>query len=169
MTIQIDSREKAHAIARILDTFEKRGVMHFVSKLPVGDYMSYDNPRVVIDRKQSLSEVCGNVCQGHARFVRELERARHIGVKLIFLVEHGRRIKALEDVRDWVNPRLKVSPNAVSGERLYRIMLTMKRKYGIEWVFCEKQNTGKRIIEILNLEGRLDDGTNRCDGRDRAR
>lgn len=149
MLIQIDSREKARAISHTLETFEKRGIKYLISKLPVGDYMSYDNPRLVIDRKQSLAEVCQNVCQDHARFRRELERAMEYGIKLVFLVEHGGSIKSLEDVQNWKNPRLKDHPLAMSGERLYKVMLTMQNKYGIEWQFCDKRCTGKRIIEIL--------------------
>ena len=60
MQIQIDSREKARAIKKIVDEFDKQGIQHFISKLYVGDYMSYDNPRLVVDRKQGLSEVCSN-------------------------------------------------------------------------------------------------------------
>ena len=149
MVIQIDSREKARAISRTLDYFEKHGIKHFVSKLPVGDYMSYDNPRLVVDRKQSLIEVCQNVCQDHARFKRELERAAEYEIKLVFLVEHGGGIKTLDDVKDWKNPRLKDHPLAMSGERLYKVLLTMQNKYGIDWQFCDKRCTGKRILEIL--------------------
>lgn len=149
MIVQIDSREKARAISRTLEYFDEHGIKHFISKLPVGDYMSYDNPRLVVDRKQSLVEVCQNVCQDHARFRRELERANEYEIKLIFLVEHGGSIKTLEDVQNWKNPRLKDHPLAMSGERLYKVMLTMQNKYGIEWQFCDKRCTGKRIIEIL--------------------
>ena len=56
MTIQIDSREKARAIQKIVEEFDRRGIRHPVSKLMVGDYMNYDNPRLVIDRKQNLTE-----------------------------------------------------------------------------------------------------------------
>ena len=42
MDIQIDSREKAKAIQKIISTFDRRGVNWFVSKLPVGDYISLD-------------------------------------------------------------------------------------------------------------------------------
>ena len=66
--IQIDSREKARAIVKILHSFDSVGVKHFVSKLPVGDYMNFDSPRLIIDRKQNLLELCGNVCQQHKRF-----------------------------------------------------------------------------------------------------
>lgn len=149
LTIQIDSREKARAIQKIIAEFDKQGVKHFVSKLHTGDYMNLEHPRVIIDRKQSLQEVASNVCQDKDRFVRELERAREYGVHLIFLVEHGGAIHTLEDVQNWNNPRLKVSPCAITGKWLYKIMLTMQNRYGIEWQFCDKRVTGKKIIELL--------------------
>ena len=149
MTIQIDSREKARAIQKIVGTFDKHGVKWFISKLPVGDYQSLDNPRLVIDRKQNLSELCGNVCQQHKRFRAELERANEYGIKLIILCEHGKSITCLSDVMQWVNPRLKKSPMAVSGERLYKILSAMSQKYSVDFLFCAKAETGQRIIELL--------------------
>lgn len=149
MTIQIDSREKARAIQKIIATFDKRGVKWFISKLPVGDYMSLDNPRLIIDRKQNLSELCNNVCQQHKRFRAELERANEYGIKLVVLCEHGKNIKSLSDVMQWVNPRLKKSPMAVSGERLYKILSAMSQKYNVDFLFCTKAETGQRIIELL--------------------
>ena len=65
MVIQIDTREKARAIKQIVRTFDAAGVKHYTSKLLVGDYMSLDNPKVIVDRKQNLLEVCNNVCQDH--------------------------------------------------------------------------------------------------------
>lgn len=149
MTIQIDSREKARAITKILGTFDKQGINHFVSKLPCGDYMSLDNARFAIDRKQNLLEVCCNVCQDHKRFVSELNRANQYGIRLVFLIEHGYGIKSLDDVRKWKNPRLATSPLAVSGERLYKILSTMEKTYNTKFYFCDKRQTGQRIIELL--------------------
>ena len=150
MVIQIDSREKARAITKIVRTFDERGVRHFVSKLPFGDYMSLDNPKLVIDRKQSLNELCGNVCQQYKRFTAELQGAKDYGIKMVILCEHGGKIKAMRDVMNWYNPRLKVSPLAVSGERLYKILSTMSKHYDVEFVFCSKDETGSRIVEILS-------------------
>lgn len=82
MDIQIDTREKQRAIRKILKTFDDNGVKHFSSKLLVGDYMSLDNPRLIIDRKQNLQELCGNVCQQHERFKRELLKAINAGIQL---------------------------------------------------------------------------------------
>lgn len=149
MTIQVDTREHAKAIKRILAEFDKQNVIYFHSKLPVGDYMNLDNPRVVVDRKQNLSELCGNVCQQHERFRSELELANKLGIKLTILCEHGGAIKSLEDVAKWQNPRLKISPLAVSGERLYRILKRMGEKYNVDFVFCTKAQTGAELIRLL--------------------
>ena len=161
MDIQIDTREKQRAIRKIVKTFDDHGVKYFSSKLLVGDYMSLDNPRLIIDRKQSLQELCGNVCQQHERFRAEIIRANEAGIKLVFLCEHGKGIEKLDDVLWWENPRAKkrVKKNGVwveqeqkvmHGDVLYKILCTMQRKYGVEFLFCNKKDTGKQIMEILS-------------------
>lgn len=150
MLITVDTREKPRACKRIVEHFNKKNVRYIYSKLFVGDYQNMDNPRVYVDRKQNLSELCSNVVQDHDRFVRELERAQNNGLKLVILVEHGNGIKCLEDVKNWKNPRLKYSPMATKGETLYKILKTMSEKYEFDIQFCTKAQTGKRILEITS-------------------
>lgn len=160
MIIQIDSREKARAIQKIIEEFDRQGIKHPVSKLMVGDYMNYDNPRVIVDRKQNLTEICSNVCQDHDRFRRELILAKENGIQLIILCEHGKDIQSLEDVIFWKNPRSEkrkkidgkwqtVQTKAINGEVLFKILTTIQEKYGVQFEFCEKCDTGKRIIDLL--------------------
>ena len=149
MVIICDTREKPRAIVRILTEFSRQGVTVVRRALNFADYWNPGNPEVIIDRKQNLQEVCGNVVQGRKRFVREIERCNRQKCHLVVLVEHGGKIHCLEDVMKWKNPRLRESPYAVSGERLYKIMKAMESYYDIEWQFCDKGHTGKRIIEIL--------------------
>lgn len=149
MRIYVDSREKPRAIVRIMKTFEAEGIGIVRRALPFGDYSDPDRPGIAIDRKQNLNEVALNLVQDRARFLREVERANRAGWRLIVLVEHSNRIRKLEDVIKWNNPRLKISPLAVDGPRLFRIMHAMANRYGFEWDFCDKVHTGKRIIELL--------------------
>ena len=152
MTIQIDSREQK--FDHIKSQLDRMGVKHFVSKLPVGDYISLDNARLAIDRKRNLQELCGNLCQQHDRFRRELERARDLGIHLVFLVEHSRSIRTLSDVRHWQNPRLSVSPYALNGPALYQRLVTIENRYGTTFHFCDKSKTGEMIVELLENNGR---------------
>lgn len=150
MTIQIDSREHKFELARIQRQLTAAGCKTIVSKLYVGDYQSLDNPRLVVDRKKDLTELCGNVCQQHERFKKELIRAIEAGIQIIILCEHGRDIQCLEDVYFWDNPRLKESPKATTGESLYRSLCTIRDKYNVRFEFCTKRETGKRIMELLS-------------------
>jgi ERCC4-type nuclease len=149
MTILVDTREHPRAIVKILAEFDRQGVKVVRRALNFADYFNPDNPGVIIDRKQNLNEIAFNVVQGRARFLREVDRCTRAGCHMIVLIEHSPRIRKLDDVIGWKNPRLKVSPLAVSGERLFKIMKAMESRFGIEWQFCGKAQTGKRIIELL--------------------
>ena len=149
MVICVDTREKPRAIKRILAEFDRKGVKYVRFGITFADYFNPLRPGIVIDRKQNLNEVARNVTVDRKRFVREIERCSAAGCRMIVLVEHGNTIRKLEDVIGWRNPRLKDSPYAVSGDRLFKIMKAMADYYGIEWRFCNKQSTGRKIIEIL--------------------
>ena len=166
MTIQIDTREHKNEAARIERQFDAMGVSHFRSKLYCGDYQSLDNGRLVVDRKKDLQELCGNVTQQHERFRMELIRARDAGIRLIVLCEHGQGIERLTDVYFWQNPRKHeirwrynkvtgqkekyfISPKAVDGKQLYKSLCTIRDRYGAQFEFCSKPETGQRIMEIL--------------------
>ena len=145
--IQIDTREKQRAIRKIIKTFDDHGIKHFSSKLMVGDYMSLDNPRLIIDRKQNLQELCGNVCQQHERFKRELLKAEDV-----YFWKNPRK----HEVRwRWVNGKREkyiVSSKAVDGNQLYKSLCTIRDRYNVQFEFCEKKDTGNEIIRILSGE-----------------
>lgn len=166
MQIQCDTREHKKEWERIQLQFDSLGVKYFRSKLYVGDYMSLDNPRLVIDRKKDLLEICGNVCQQHERFTRELLRANKQDIKIIILCEHGSDITCLEDVYFWENPRLKEYdlkiidghpqkvqkyPKATTGKTLYKTLSTIEKEYDVKFVFCNKSETGQKIVELLEV------------------
>lgn len=159
MEILIDTREKEHAIQNILSDFNRENIIYDRSKLYIGDYMSLDNARRVVDRKQNLEEICQNICsegkrgktsETDMRFRKELERSKIMRVGIIFLIEHGNGVKTLDDVRGWINPQRQKHKYAWSGEELCRRMKLLLHEYPyIRFMFCDKKDTGKRIIEIL--------------------
>ena len=164
MQVQVDTREHKSEWERIQKQFDALRVQYFRSKLYVGDYQSLDNPRLVIDRKKDLNELCGNVCQQHDRFKEELIRAMQQNIKIVILVEHGEDVKSLEDVYFWENPRkheviwktvngkrVKTvrSAKAIDGPQLLKSLYTIRDRYNVDFEFCTKEETGKRIVEIL--------------------
>lgn len=65
-------------------------------------------------------------------------------------------VYCLEDVATWQNPRLRESPKAVNGDQLYKTMVTMSEKYGVQWEFCDRLHTGQKIVQLL-IGGDADD------------
>lgn len=119
-----------------------------VEKLDVGDYMM-EGGTITIDRKQNLDELAKNLTNpaDHARFMREVRRAREKGLKLIVLCECGGKVKSIPDVAGW---RSKYSP--VTGryimERIYQVHIS----YGVEFLFCDKRQTPGKILELLGVK-----------------
>lgn len=148
MQIQIDTREKARAIRKIVDEFDRQGVRYISSKMYVGDYCDLERPLVIIDRKQNIAEIAQNATSGHDRFKRELIRLDEMGAKMYILIEQdkidGKKIESIEDIMLW-EPQY----SQVMGMRIYRILDVWQHKHNIEYVFCSKRNTGKEIIRLL--------------------
>lgn len=147
-----DTREKGNK--KILEYFDKIGQDYIVSKLDYGDYMLYKNNSVVIDRKDSLLELAGNLCHSseHDRVRREIQRAKEDGCENFIFLIAGTKIKTADDLKNWSSPYTKVT-----GETLMKVMTTMKKKYGVRFIICPKRNMGKKIVEILESEKNNED------------
>ena len=147
MKVIIDSREKK--CDHIKAWFEKNGIEYEVKKLDVGDYMLTDNPKISVDKKQNLSELSRNLTNkaDHSRFWKEVRRAREQGIKLYILCEHGGKIKSIQDVAQWHDKYSGVSGRHLMDE-IYRTHIA----YGVEFLFCDKRCTARRILEILTKE-----------------
>ncbi len=173
--------------------FEQNGIYWERYPLPVGDYILYNDAvadviarkqkrgievkkmdflgtyNVCVDTKKDMQEIVGNICgQQHARFRDECILAQNNGIKLYVLIENTDRIKCVEDVFHWQNPRMhrynKIKymhnlgkwqnialPKAppTKGEQLAKAMLSMQLKYGVKFLFCRPDESGKKIVEIF--------------------
>ena len=140
----IDSREKK--FEHIKSYFEKNGIDYAIRKLDVGDYQIEGQPSISVDRKQNLQELSKNLmnAKDHSRFWKEVRRAREQRIKLYVVVEHGGQIKSIEDVSKWSDIYSGVSGRVLANE-IYRVHIA----YGVEFIFCDKRSTPKKIIEIL--------------------
>lgn len=143
MRIISDTREKAND--HILRYFDSHNVPYTIQKLDTGDYMDADRMDVTVDRKQNLGELLRNMCSpDKSRFWREIRRSRQEGIKFYILCEHGGQYKSIKDV---ANYRDKYS--RVTGRELMERMYAAHIAYGVEFLFCDKRSTGRRIVEIL--------------------
>ncbi len=144
MKVIIDSREKK--CDHIKTWFDKNCIEYEVKKLDVGDFIIEDKPNISVDRKQNLSELSRNLTNkaDHSRFWKEVRRAKEQGIKLYILCEHGGKIKSIQDVAQWNDKYSGVNGRHLMDE-IYRVHIS----YGIEFIFCDKRCTARKIIEIL--------------------
>ena len=148
----IDTREKPKAISTILKQFDEAGIKHERTKLLFGDYMDYNRPHIVIDRKQNIAELAKNCTVEAERFKKELERAQRANSRLVILVEQNRykdretwvQVRDVSDLMLWSNPH-----TTIRGEKVFRVLSAWINKYDIEVRFCDKRVTGRKILEIL--------------------
>lgn len=139
-------------------------VLH--SKLAVGDYAVPGNGSVVVDTKQHCSELYQDLIQDHDRFHRECVLAQECGIKLYVLIESAEGFTKIDDLRNWKNPQMlryfkikkmceregrKAPKPPASNVQLIKIMHSMHRDYGVEFVFVPQKQAGAKVLELLGV------------------
>ena len=84
-----------------------------------------------------------------------MDKARKAGARLVILVEQNRykdrdetvEVRSIEDLIRWSSPHTQVR-----GEKIYRVLASWSAKYPICVQFCDKRQTGRKILEILYTE-----------------
>lgn len=144
--IIVDTREKKWG--HISAYFDRNGVEYEVKKLDVGDYM-LPGGKISVDRKKCLNELSYNLTNARdkSRFMKEVRRSYEQGMSLYILCEHGGKIREINDLVQW-----KDLYSGVSGCYLIERLYSLNHAYGVNFRFCNKRNTGKKIIEILRQE-----------------
>lgn len=151
----------------VLDRKEARGIP--VKKMDfLGSY------KVAVDTKKDIQELISDICgKQHERFRDECILAKNNGIKLYILVENefvpikvikreaviSPYIPDLDHLHKYVNPRLFIMsqgkqkyPKATKGITLKKACITMKEKYGVEFIFCHGRDAGWAVTALL--EGR---------------
>jgi hypothetical protein len=122
--------------------------------LPSGTWLheteSVVKGHVVIERKMSLRELSGNLCQNWERFCREFDRAKKNNASVYLLVEDGSWMKIITG---------KYGTKFNSKAYLHRL-LKLISVYQIKPIFVHKELSGQMIYEILyrELKTRLESG-----------
>jgi len=168
-----DTRQKVGKHERKRLWFEAHGIRVERRALLTGDYERADGTsNVLVDTKRSISEVAMDVGRDHKRFVKELDRARDAGYRLVILIEVGAPYKGLPDVVGWVNDACKRCEHRrngrcdptqpthcakfrrkpMSGATLARTMKTLELEHGCRFEFVHPRKSAQRICELLGLE-----------------
>ncbi len=165
--IQIDTRQQVGKHTNIDSWFDSHGIEYFYQKLDFGDYAEVDNGgNIVVDSKQDMQEVAGNVGHDHARFVRECDRAAEAGYRLYILVEEHPEYADRDLLARWVSGVCrrcrKCDPleskcvarrfKPLNGPTLRKIIDRIEYDHGARFLFCDKRDTARVICELLGVK-----------------
>lgn len=141
--IYVDTREKKNA--HILAYFNRNGIEYEKKKLNVCDYSS-DKNAVLIERKQNLQELAGNIMKENGRRIKaEFERVPH-ECKVYVLIEE--KANGLNDVSNWSSKHCNLC-----GATLHKYMVSYQKRHNLEYIFCHKNSSGRIIAELLGVRG----------------
>lgn len=141
----VDTREQKNQ--HILEYFDKNNIIWKSQKLDSGDYSlelpekyNYLNEFVIIEKKNSLSEIAGNFTKGRERFYREFERAKNKKKHLV--VEDATWKRVFNE-----NYRSEMSSNSMIAS-----ILSFSIKYNMPVWFVGKSESPILIWKLLYYE-----------------
>ena len=135
--------------------------------LPFGDYVSDNGSNVVIDTKKDVQELAMDVGRDHDRFVRECDKARAAGFRLVVLVESSSRYNDRSQLSKWVSKVClmcrrcrpseqgrckKYRTRPMQGQTLVKILDALELRHGVRFEFVSKARCAQRICELLGEE-----------------
>ena len=132
----------------VIDTREQKplqfdGLKIISSKLECGDYAVSKDDTLVIERK-SISDFFSTLSGGYDRFIREVERAKKLGIYIVVLIESP------------LNTALycKRTFGMCSGDYIMHHMRKICRQFdNIQFVFCDgRADLTKKVIYVLDMK-----------------
>lgn len=162
-----DTRQQRGKHEHVDRWLEAHGVQYEYRKVDFGDYIRADGcGNVAVDTKKDVQELAQNLGRDHARFVREIDRARAEGWRLYILVEEHadyadrtklstwrsrvcRTCRRCDPLRDRCRAR-RFKP--MTGATMAKIMANLERERGVRFAFCSRRQTARKICELLGIE-----------------
>lgn len=169
MIIYEDTRNQLNKHERLNADLEAHGCKVIRQALNVGDYTLPTDQRICIDTKKDILELLNNIFQDHERFRAECLRALQLGILLIVLTEERPPENRIDK---WIAPKFKSDqytdkdgqrvlvhkkgdPKSIANMDVARkVLITMQERYGVRFMFCDKDQTAGYILELLNGESR---------------
>lgn len=151
MIVLYDTREKRNE--HILSYFDKQGITYRKEKLDFGDYTFllpsaatgqgdiYFHDSIVIERKNSLEELSGNLAQKRQQFETEFLKASNVGAKIYLMIEDMGGYSSI------ISHRYDTQLTPVS---FMSSLKTFEHRFGANVQFIDKQYSGYFIYSTFS-------------------
>ena len=138
-----DSREKEPFKFRASASLEGTEV----AKLDAGDYaIKGFEDLICIERKQSVTELAGNLGKHRARFERELERMQSVSLKYVVVEDHWGTLLNNKTIR-----HSKMRPKAI-----FESIIALGIRYGVGFIFAGNKKQAQTITRSLLIRAYRD-------------
>jgi len=127
----------------LIDTREKNPIQFArfqIKKLNVGDYTTPKHYNKFHLERKSAADLYSTILKGHSRFKKELLRAKENGIELVMIIE-------CTEIRFYEKRFPGSGYCRVQGSILQKIITTIKKRYGLKFIWCT--NRKKMKLEIL--------------------
>lgn len=141
MILLCDTRQKAHKHLNIEGYCRKHNITMIPSCLSVGDYQ-LQGGQVCVDTKKDLLELAQDLHRDRLAFNKKYKKCYKENLKLIVLVEE--KVKSTRDIVNWRSKYTKIT-----GRYLLDMITDLRLSYGIRFMFCNRIDTGKCLIDLL--------------------
>ena len=149
LVVLVDTREQTNS--KILEYFDKHSIKYKSKALKTGDYSfmikkcpelgflvdTYFTDELCVERKNSVSEIAGNMVEKDERFLKELNRMINIQ-DVYILIENDK-------LRDIIEHNYESKYNELS---FLRTLLTTQKQCNFYLYFVEDKHMGQMIYEI---------------------
>ena len=149
MVILVDTREQSNT--KIIEYFDKKKIPYESRALKTGDYSfkikacpelgfamdTYFTDELCIERKNSLEEIAGNICEKDERFLKELNRM--INIEDVYLLIENDSVDGILE-HDYKNKYNELS--------FLRTILKTQKRCDFYLYFVKTKNMGQMIYEI---------------------
>ncbi len=146
MILLCDTRQKKGQHLNIERYCSENNITMIPKYLNVGDYM-LENGAIAIDTKQTVDELASDLFRDKCSFYKKYKKGHKEGVKLIVLVE-----EKLENHKDLITWKAKHSK--LNGRFLVEMINDVKVGYGVDFYFCDKNDTGRYLMKLLKGDKR---------------
>ncbi len=144
MKLLEDCRQKKNMHNNIHRYCQENNIEIIPMYLNVGDYM-LPNGKISVDTKQSLAELANDLYRDKLQFNKKYKKCLQDKIKLIVLVEEY--IKSLSELVSWRSKYTKIT-----GRELLDMIETVRVSYNVGFYFCDKENTGQVIMQLLQAD-----------------
>lgn len=144
MILYEDTRQKQNKHNNVAKYCKAHGITLVQKCLSVGDYM-FPNGDIAVDTKANIAELASDLYKDRKVFDKKYKKGLNAKIRLVVLIEEP--IKSLKELAVWKSPHSKIT-----GRFLIDLMDGLKMAYGVRFCFCDKKQTGEKIIKLLQGE-----------------